>query len=256
MEPDRDEALAALDDVTLRRIAYGRDDFGANITREQASRELAAREETLQAGMAGSTANVPSTPSSTRTADEDEGAELGDDDRPTPWWTRARKLTALAFAASLVVGTAVGVGADRVADALAPASLDVFDRPSTDEERAAVAAMSDVGVVTGTDLGEVREIASVGEVTVYAHVRAAGSSTPRDNLGEQVCLVAIASETDFFFPECVPTSIFERQGVALTLSIAISGGSTTPEGPARSIAVRWGPSGGADVRVIENVEAP
>lgn len=252
MEPDRDDALAALDDATLRRIAYGRDDTSGDVTREEASRELATRDEARHANAVGSDAKALASPLPVD-GGGDEGAGLDSyDGLPPPWWTRARKLAALAFAASLVVGTAVGVGADRVADALAPASLEVFDQPSTDAERAAAAAMVEIGVLSATDLGEVREIATVRDVTVYAQLRAAGASVPRDNLGEQVCLMAVVSETGFYFPECVPRGVFDSQGVALTLNVAVSGGSTTRGASAPRIAVHWGPNGGADVRIIDN----
>ena len=107
-------------------------------------------------------------------------------------------------------------------------------------------------MLISTDLGEVRKIASVRDVTVYAQLRASGSSVPRDNVGEQVCLMAIASAAEFYFPECVPRGVFDRQGVALTLDLAMFGGGPTLDVGARSLAVRWGPTGSADVRVIEN----
>ena len=62
MEPDRDDALAALDDATLRGIAYGRADSETERMRAQrAARILADRASLAAAATSGS-------PTSTATA--------------------------------------------------------------------------------------------------------------------------------------------------------------------------------------------
>ncbi len=237
MEPDRDEALAALDDATLRGIAYGRAETAGGVSREAAARELAYRYPP---------ATPPAAPASA--TDRPDPSELDDAaDDPGPWWTRTRRIAAAAGLASIGVGTLLGVAIDRVSDTLAAESLAIFDRPPTDEETAASIICPGVG---GDARSEVREIATVDDVVVYAEILPIDSEIVRSDVGERVCLTARSADEQFFTPQCVPIGVFESQGIAGVLYESPFGGLNSGSGDVRTIAVEWGPRGEATATLV------
>jgi len=251
--PAASDELSALADGELRRIAYGRGhaDAAGGVTREAAAEELARRtpppvapppaapHSSSSAGSAGS----PIGPGSS--IDD----ELADDELPPPFWTRARLVGAAVLVASIAVGAAVGVGVDRVADALAPESLTVFDRPPSEIEIAALDGADQFGLGFGSAAAgiELRHLATVDEVDVFAQLVPADYGTPRSDVGDQVCLLAMAPDASFVSPPCVPRAVFERQGIGGQLSEMDTSGTYPLADNLRSLSIVWGPRGGAEV---------
>lgn len=239
MEPDRDEALAALDDVTLRGIAYGRAETAGGVSREAAARELALRYPP---------APMPTVPAPD--TDRTDPSELDDaDDDPGPWWTRTRRIAAAAFAASMIGGTLVGVGADRIMESRAADSLTIFDRPATESETAA-ANRTWGGVGFDGQTPEMREIARVGDVTIFASVISIDSGVVRSDVGERVCIEAAAGPDTTFAAQCVPRAVFEKQGIAGVLIEPPLGAYAGQPLDLRSVFVSWGPRGAATATLV------
>lgn len=240
----RADDLSALDDSELRRIAYGRGDGSAGsggLSREAAAQELARRTPPPIAPMppAPSTPRPPTTPHLTT----DDVDPLDDDDLPRPFWTRARLVGAAVLAASIAVGTAIGFGIDRAADALAPSSLAVFDRPATEDELRATEA--DLRSFGGEVIVERRLLATVGEIRIYGDLLPIDSGFVRSDVGEQVCIGGEAGDGFFYGPQCIPREVFESQGIAGALyEVSVDGSARSPD-EMRTIWVTWGPRGDA-----------
>ncbi len=238
MEPDRDDALAALDDVTLRGIAYGRTETAGGVSREAAARELALRYPPDP---------IPAAPAPD--SDRPNPSEFDDDadDDPGPWLTRTRRIAAAAGLASIGVGTLLGIAIDRVSAALAADSLAIFDRAPTDDEAAASTIFPGI---EGDARSEVRQIATVDDVVVYAEILPIDSTIVRSDVGERVCLTARSAEVQYFTPQCVPIGVFESQGIAGVLYESPFSGLNSGSSGIRTIAVEWGPRGGATATLV------
>ncbi|RZT62608.1 hypothetical protein EV140_1142 [Microcella alkaliphila] len=161
------------------------------------------------------------------------------------------------LAASIAVGTAIGFGIDRAADALAPNSLAVFDRPASELEVAALARANQFGLGFGSAATEteVRHLATVDDVDVFAQLLPPDYGTPRSDVGAQVCLLAMAPDANFVSPPCVPRTVFERQGIVGHLSEMDTSGTYPPAENLRSLSIAWGPRGGADIALTAAQES-
>lgn len=242
MEPDRDDALATLDDATLRGIAYGRAGSARGISREAAARELALRYPP-----------APPVPVTTRaSADADADAVTGSDDEdalPAPWWTRTRRIAAATFAASILAGALVGFGADRVTQARAADSLTIFDRPPTASEED-VAARTWGGASFDGQTPETRELARVGDVTIIASMISIDAGIVRSDVGERVCVSALEGEDVMFSALCAPRAVFDKQGIAGVLIEFPRGNVVGEPVDLRSVYVSWGPRGEATATLV------
>lgn len=243
-KPPTEDELSTLDDAQLRRIAYGRGDGPhgtGGLSREAAAQEIARR--TPPRAEPAPPASNTARPLTAPQPSIDDLDALDDDGVPRPFWTRARLVGAAVLAASIAVGTAIGFGIDRVADALAPDSLAIFDRPATDDElRAAEAGLRSFG---GEVIVERRLLATVGEIRIYGDLLPADSGFVRSDVGEQVCIGGEAPDEFFYGPQCVPRDVFASQGIAGALyEVSVDGSALSPDAM-RTIWVTWGPRGDA-----------
>lgn len=239
---DTTDDPSALDSDTLRRIAYGREDAVGGVTREAAGRELARRAPTVSPTPTPARADARNLAS----AETDE-ADANDDEHPRPWATRTRVIGAGVLIASLAAGGALGLAVDRTIDQLAPDSLAIFDRPQTDGEATAAAELNALEFFFGGEVPDLRQLAGVDEVAVFAQLLPVDFGTPRSDVGEQVCVYAVdgGDPSSFFAPHCVPRGVFERDGLASVLYEVPTDGFATPTDEARAISVAWGPRGDA-----------
>lgn len=248
-KPPTEDELSTLDDAQLRRIAYGRGDGPhgtGGLSREAAAQEIARRTPppAAPAPPAPNTARPLTSPHPST-----DNLDALDDDVPRPFWTRARLVGAAVLAASIAVGTAIGFGIDRVADALAPDSLAIFDRPATEIEIAALNSADQFGLGFGSAAADVelRLLATLEDIDVFAQLVPADYGTPRSDVGEQVCLFALAPDANFVPPPCIPRAVFERQGIVGHLIEMDTSGTYPPAENLRSMSIAWGPRGSAEV---------
>lgn len=264
MEPDRDDALDALDtldDATLRGIAYGRADSDSKRMRaERAARLLADREHRARTAEAppSEAAPAPRRPDSVQPVDRQATAdvvppdtvdEVDADDDSAGWWTRGRKVGAALLVGGLVLGGVAGFGGERLIATTSPTSLSVFERAATEADTPSV-DLSVLGLP-----GEARLLGTVGEAEVFAIRTSDGFTSGSVELGPHICVTAV--ETDLFFPQpaCVPESVFEVAGLAGAVTGITFAETSNPLAPpaARVISVSWGPRG--DATLVDATEA-
>lgn len=256
-DPSPDD-LESLDNVALTRIAYRRaDSVTERMRAERAARILASRadraREAATARVPAARPDVIDNAGVTDRADVTDNAE--DDEHSRPWVTRARVIGAGVLIASLAVGGALGLGIDRAIGQLAPDSLAIFDRAQTDGEATVAAELSELEFLFAGEEPDLRQLATIDEVAVFAQLLPVDFGTPRSDVGERVCVYAVdAAEGDagssFFAPHCVPRGVFERDGLASVLYEVPTNGFATPADEARAVSVAWGPRGDASADLL------
>lgn len=241
MEPDRDDALAALDDATLRGIAYGRADSETERMRAQrAARILADRASRAAAAMPAATATgAPPLPGALAGAVTQGAANqsLDDGEELPRWWRSPWRVGAVALAVGAVVGVAAGGAIPAVITATAPDSLAVFDRPATPMDDGQLEQLY------GHSIGETRLLGTLDDVNLYA-VRSTSEFIFGSGGGPQICVFATSERGAFLPSSCVAETLFRERGLAGTLISFRTGSFADSTSDAdRFIDFTWGPRG-------------
>ncbi len=233
-----DRTLDTLDDATLRGIAYGRADSESERMRAQrAARILADRGDHAR----GAGAALPSVEPNVEPAASADADSDGNDDNPTGWWTRARRVGAALLVGGLVVGAGAAIAYERLIPALADESLAVFEREQSE---------SDIPPVDqfGESLpGESRLLGTVGDVTIYAVRTEPGAVFGSPALGHQICLTGAAENIRFIPTTCTPETVFRKSGLSgavIGFDVMSRSASGVPDFT-HIISVDWGPRGRA-----------
>ncbi|RZS57701.1 hypothetical protein EV141_1419 [Microcella putealis] len=234
-----DPTLDTLDDATLRGIAYGRADSESERMRAQrAARILADRGDHAR----GAEALLPAAAPADEPAASADTVELDDDD-PTGWWTRSRRIGAALLVGGLVVGAGAAIAYERLIPTLADDSLAVFEREESEADAPPIDQF-------GSGLpGESRLIGTVGDVDIYGVRTESGVLFGSSALGPQICLSGWAENVQFIPTTCTPETVFRENGLSgsvIGYDVTSVSASGIPDFT-RVIAVEWGPRGPATV---------